>query len=520
MRIAALDMGSNSFHLLVVEAHPDGRFDPIVREKEMLRLGDVVARLGQLPPDVADRVVDAVRRFRTLADGAGADELVACATSAIREAANGDALVDRIAEEAGVTVDVISGRDEARLIFGAVRASVVLDPPPALCFDLGGGSLEVMVGDGGGLRWATSVHLGVARLTAELVRDDPPSSEDRERLRTRFLSVLGPVAGEVAAFAPRVAVGSSGTLCDLARMVAARRDGAVPESINQFSFARDEFLGLHDRLMAMGAAERAKLPGLDPKRADQIPTGSTFLACAFELFGFERFTVSEWALREGIVLEAIGRHDPAEWDGDPGAIRASSVVGLARRCGWNEAHSRHVARLAVELFDRTSVLHHLGPDDRDLLEHAALLHDIGEHVAVESHHKHTAYLVQHGRLRGFSPEEILTLASIARYHRRSDPKPSHEPFGQLPPDVQQRVTALAALLRLADGLDRGHGQVVDAIDVEVLDDAVRLQVVASADCDLELWGTRRKRGLFERLFDRRLEVTQVWPSGGVGSLPA
>src|SRR4051812_43037104 len=168
MRIAALDLGSNSFHLLVVEAHADGTFVPLVREKEVLRLGDVVTREGRLTDEACERAVAAVRRFKSLADGIDADELVACATSAVREADNGAELVDRVFEDTGVSVDVISGRDEARLIFGAVRASVVIDPGPAVCFALGGGSLEVMVGDNGGLLWSTSVHLGVARLTAEL----------------------------------------------------------------------------------------------------------------------------------------------------------------------------------------------------------------------------------------------------------------------------------------------------------------------------------------------------------------
>ena len=520
VRIAALDMGSNSFHLLVVEAHPDGTFESIMRDKEMLRLGDVVAREGAFPPEVADRAVECVRRFKALADAAGADEVVAKATSAIREADNGDALVDRIAAETGVEVEVISGRDEARLIFGAIRASVVLDPAPAVCFDLGGGSLEVMAGDAAALHWATSVHLGVARLTAELVRDDPPSAADLRRIRKRVTSVLAPIADETSAMRPRLAVGSSGTLCDLARMVAARREGAVPTTINQFSFGRDELSALHQELVALPASERAKLPGLEPRRADQIPVGSAFLMAAFDVFGFDRFTVSEWALREGIVLDAIPHHDPAEWDDDPRAIRRASVLGLARRCGWDEDHSRHVERLALQLFDGTARLHGLSAVDRELLAHAALLHDIGEHVSAEAHHKHTAYLVEHGRLRGFSPEEVLAVAAVARYHRRSDPMPAHEPFARLSPGLQERVTKLAALLRLADGLDRGHLQAVEGVGVDVRGGAVRLLVSSRGDCDLELWGVRRKRSLFERLFDRRVEAVPGWSEDEVGSLPA
>ena len=506
MRIAAFDLGTNSFHLLVVDAQPDGTFVPLVREKEMLRLGDEVSRAGRVGDTAANRAVTTLRRFRTLAEGAQTDEIVVCATSAIREAENGGELVDRFESEAGVRVSVISGLDEARYIFGAVRASVVIDPGPALCLDLGGGSMEVMVGDATGLKWASSVKLGVARLSAELVGSDPPSADDVRRLRERLTSSLAPLADEVARFHPKMAVGTSGTFCALARMVAARRPGGVPVSVNQLRFGREEFLAVHEQVMRLPSAERARLPGLDARRADILPAGSLLLATAMELFGFDELTVSEWALREGMVLDAIGRHDDADWSGDPRAIQRSSVLRLARDCNWDEGHSRQVARLALSLFDQTLPLHDLTPADRELLEHASLVHDIGEHVATESHHKHTAYLVQHGRLRGFSPDEVTELATLARYHRGADPRPSHEPYAGLRPERRERVARMAALLRVADGLDRGRSAAVGDIKVVANGSRVRVNVWGTGDIDVDLWGGRRKRELFERLFDRRLEL--------------
>ncbi|HEV3353207.1 MAG TPA: Ppx/GppA phosphatase family protein [Acidimicrobiales bacterium] len=506
MRIAAIDLGTNSFHLLVVEAHPDGTFLPLVREKEMLRLGDAVSREGRIGARLMGEAVAAVRRFAAMAEGIGCDEIVACGTSAIREADNGSELVDRIEAETGIRPRVISGRDEARLIFAAVRASVLLDPSPALCFDLGGGSLEVMVGDRAGLLWSTSLKLGVARLTAELVDSDPLSEHDQRRLRDRLTGLLAPVADVAADLGPKLAVGTSGTFCDLARMVAAARNGGPPVSVNQLCISRQDFLAVHEQVLAATAAERLRMSGLDARRVDLIPAGSMVLATAMELFGFDEFVVSEWALREGIVLDAIGHHDPADWTGDPRAMRRASVISLARRCGWDEAHGTQVAQLAGDLFDRTIPLHRLSGVDRELLEYAGLLHDIGEHVSTSSHHKHTAYLIEHGSLRGFDPEEVLALAALARYHRRSEPKPSHEPFASLPPERQERVTKLAALLRLADGLDRAHQGAVEGIDVEIAADRVRVDVHARGEVDLELWGARRKRALFERLFERRVEV--------------
>lgn len=506
MRIAAFDLGSNSFHLLVVDAHPDGTFAPLIKEKDMLRLGDAVGREGRIPDPLADRAVGTVGRFRKLAIGAGTEEIHARATSALREAENGGEVVDRMAAEAGVKVRVISGQEEARLIFEAVRAAVVIDPGPALCLDLGGGSLEVMVGDRESLKFSASVPLGVARLTAELVNGDPLTSDDVGRLEKRATSVLAPLADDVAQLGPAMAVGSSGTFCDLARMVAARRIGSVPRSINQFSFTRDELLPLHEELLALRSSERAGLPGLESKRADIIPTGSTVLLTAMELFGFDKLTVSEWALREGIVLDVIPGHEAVDWSGDPRAIRASSVLQLARRCNWDEGHSRQTARLALDLFDQAASLHRLGPDDRELLEHASLLHDIGEHVSTESHHKHSAYLIQHGHLRGFTPEEVDFLAALARAHRGGSPKPSHEPFGSLDREARDRVTRLAALLRVADGLDRGRSANVSGIDMVLDGSRARLVIRSEADIAVELWGARRKRELFERLFERRLDV--------------
>jgi exopolyphosphatase/guanosine-5'-triphosphate,3'-diphosphate pyrophosphatase len=506
MRIAAFDLGSNSFHLLVVDAHPDGTFAPLIREKEMLRLGDAVGREGRIPDALADRAVDTVARFRKLATGAGTEEIHARATAALREAENGGEVVDRMAAEAGVDVRVISGQEEARLIFAAVKAAVVIDPGPALCLDLGGGSLEVMVGDRSALGFVASVPLGVARLSAELVTGDPLSTDDVRRLEKRVTSVLAPLADDVARLKPAMAVGSSGTFCDLARMVAARRTGNVPRSINQFSFSRDELLPLHEELLAKRSAERASIPGLEAKRADIIATGSTVLLTAMELFGFDRMTVSEWALREGIVLDAIPRHEAADWSGDPGAIRHTSVLQLARRCNWDEVHGRQTARLALDLFDQTAPLHGLGAGDRELLEHAGLLHDIGEHVSTESHHKHSAYLIQHGKLRGFTPAEVDIVAALARAHRGGTPKPSHEPFGALDDGARDRVTRLAALLRVADGLDRGRSGNVTGIEVVLDGERARLVARSGTDIAIELWGARRKRELFERVFRRRLDV--------------
>lgn len=514
MRIAAIDLGTNSFHLLVVDAGPDGSFVPLVREKEMLRLGDDVAREGRISRDASRRALDTLRRFRALADGAGATRVVACATSAFREASNGRRLAGMLAEETGIHARIIDGETEAGLIYSAVQASVLMEKGPVLAFDLGGGSLEVMVGDSEALWWAGSLPLGVARLSAEVVRNDPPSRGDQRRLRKRIVDLLEPVAGQIAdrfdmgaPGGPALAVGSGGTFCDLARMVAYRRQGGIPVSVNQFAFSRHEFLELHEELMAATAAERRRMPGLELRRADLVPAGAMLLATAMELFGFDELTVSEWALREGMVLESLRALHPVDAQALGAAdIRRGSVAALGRRCSWDEGHARHVARLALQIFDQSHRLHRLGDDDRELLEYAALLHDIGEHVSVLAQHKHTSYLIQHGRLRGFAPDEVLALAALARYGGRGYPKSSHKPFGSLSPKRRDRVVKLAVVLRLAAALDRGRAQVVDSVGVELSGGRLRLRVQADRNCELELWATSRQAPLLERVFGRRLEL--------------
>jgi exopolyphosphatase / guanosine-5'-triphosphate,3'-diphosphate pyrophosphatase len=506
VRIAALDLGSNSFHLLVADAHADGTFEPLVRDKEMLRLGSVVAATGRIGEAAGAAAVDAVRRFRAQAESLEAEELVVCATAALREARDSALIVDRIETETGTKVRVISGREEARLIFGAVRASVVIDPGPALALDLGGGSLELMVGDTNKLAWSTSLKLGVGRLTTDLVRGDPPNAGDRRRLVHAVSTAIGRVLPDIAKLKPRQAIGSSGTLETLVRLAAGRRGGPVPASVNQLMVTARELDLLTQDLLRMTSAERAALPGVDSRRADLLPAGALLAMTVLDLTGLVEFVGCEWALREGMVLDAIASHSRAEWSGQPRAMRRDSVVSLCRRCGWNEAHASKVSRLAVELFDGTASLHRLDREDRELLELGALLHDIGEHVAMEGHERHTAYLIENGRLRGFRPDETAVLACLGRFHKRGSPKMSFEPYSHLSNSNRDRVTALVALLQVADALDRSHGGPVRDIEVYTSPGLVEVVVHADDDIDLELWGLRRKRELFERVFGCRLEI--------------
>ncbi len=514
MRIAALDLGSNSFHMIVVEARLDGTFLPLVRERETLRLGDRVAKTGALGEPAMTEALEVIKRFIQMAQASKADEVIALGTAAIREASDGTEFVERVRSETGIEIKVVDGTREAELIFTAVRSSVLIDPGPALVADLGGGSLELIVGDRAEIFYAASVPIGVGRLTAA-IENDPLKESDLRRLRRIVAETLDPVIDEIVARGPKQFIVSSGTFLALVRMAAAREDGTVNEIVNQLSVEREVFEELAEEVFKLRAAERAKLPGSDPRRAEQLPAGAVVLEYLLNETGFGELTASEWALREGIVLDAIGAHDPVELLGDPRALRRWSVLSLCRRSNWRQPHARQVALLATQLFDATRFLHARGADERELLEFAAYLHDIGEHISHEGHDRHTAYLIENGGLRGFSPSEVRILASIGRFHVRGTPKPSFEAFGELSEDDAARAVELIAILRLADALDASHRGLVRAIEVSPLGPARTLTISAAtrADAGLELWSARRKQELFERIFGVDLAVTAAPTSG-------
>lgn len=323
----------------------------------------------------------------------------------------------------------------------------------------------------------------------------------------RISDELAPVLEEVRRRRPLMAVGTSGTINDLGRLAAATDDGDIPASANGLRIEADQLRALQRRILHMSAIERRRLPGIEDKRADLLPAGVTLLVTIFDVFDLDAMVTSDWALREGIVLDAVRVHDPDDWSDDPRALRRAAVAGLARRCGSDIEHSRQVSLLALSLFDQTQALHQLDDSDREMLEYAALLHDIGQHVSRKGHHRHAAYLVDHAQLRGFAPGEIEFLAALVRHHRRGEIKASEPRAAALDKGSRERLRKLAALLRLADGLDRGRRGVVERLDVEVGADLVVLRLHARDDAELELWGVRRRRDLFEKVFERELEAT-------------
>ncbi len=519
--LAAIDIGTNSFHMVVARVGPIGddgegagpRFEVIEREKEMVRLGSSSGDMKRLEPEAIDRGVEALKRLARIAAIHGAD-IHAVATSAVREAENADAFIDRARLEAGIDVEVIAGVEEARLIhLGVLQAVPVFDRRLVL-IDIGGGSTEILVGEQGETLAAGSLKLGAIRLTRRFFRSDRDHPSAVESCRRHVRSVLAPMVREVEALGFDVAIASSGTAETVAALVHARRGGSPLRTYNNFEMSAAEITEVIAVLAgAASVEERRRLPGMDPSRADIILGGALVLEQAVLELGIDTVLISDHALREGVLLDALSRRRGATLH-HLQDLRRRSVMHLVEAMDDDPAHSKRAAALTLEVFDGLAPLHGLGDDSRELLEASALLANVGLSVSHSEHHKHSYYVIRHSdRLAGFTDHEIELIALVARYHRKSAPKLKHTEFARLRDADQDRVRAMAGLLRLGIAFDRSHGGPVAGL--RVLDDhsdapiVIELAPRGDVDLSLELQAADERRGLLEEVLGRQLRFTAV-----------
>lgn len=510
-RLAAVDVGTNSFHLIVVKLLPDHSFTVLNKEKIVVRLGESPKQIKHLNEDAIRRGIEAMKLFALVAARMEAP-IRAIATSAVREAHNGEEFIRRVRRETGVEIEVVSGFEEARLIYlGVMQGLPIYDERIAL-FDIGGGSTEILVGESGKSLYANSFKIGAIRMTQRFFPDEEISRRQVERMRLFLQGEIYFAAREVRAHAPRRMIASSGTAQTLAAMVLASRGEPIPDSLNGFTLSLAELRRvLKTILKARTHAERARLPGCDPRRADILAAGGVVLETILEECGFDECTISTYALREGIILDTIRKH--AGHDGGVPArlfdLRYETVMKIGRTYDFDEAHGVQVARLALSLYDGLGTLHGLSNDSRELLEAAALLHDIGYYISHAAHHKHAYYLIRNSEMLGFNDEEIAVIANVARYHRKSHPKMRHEEFNLLSVEDRNRVRILAGLLRIADGLDRTHQGLVEhaTATYDETSVAIRIASMESRKPTFELWSADRKKELLEEALGR--DVTLV-----------
>jgi exopolyphosphatase/guanosine-5'-triphosphate,3'-diphosphate pyrophosphatase len=505
-RIAAIDLGTNSFHALIVEIFSDGSFYTVDKLKEMVLLAE--KGLGdKLSVQAMDRGIEALKKIKLLADNQQAETILAYATSAIREAENGGDFIQRAIDEVGVKINAIPGRIEAELIGLAVQHGIRMPKNPAVIMDIGGGSVEFILADQEKFHHLSSKKLGVARMTAQFIDHDPITQKEIDSLKNYFDNQLADVAEAFAMHRSSMLVGSSGTMENIGLMIAHRNNKTPNLTVNELEFTAKEFFEFYDEVIGLDEKKRAKLKGLDEKRIKLLPAGLVLVYYILEKFGIKRVKISSQALREGIVLRYIKKEMSdgvrVHLDESP---RRRSVLELVHKCDWHEEHSIHVAKIALKLFDELSDEMNLELQDRELLEYASFMHDIGYHISHRKHHKHALYIINNADLKGFKEEEIDVMANVARYHRRSTPKSRHSHFKKLDKNVKARVEKLSAILRVADGLDRSHFQNVRELEVKKNSDKIKLKIETETDPNLEIWGAMRKRFLFEKVTGKELEI--------------
>jgi exopolyphosphatase/guanosine-5'-triphosphate,3'-diphosphate pyrophosphatase len=528
VRLAVIDIGSNTAHLTVVDGHLDGTFTPVAEQRVVLKLAESAFPAMLIPDEAAERLEQTVGRLRVFASERRVDALVAFATSAIREASNGMAVLGRVREATGVPVRVLPGAEEARLTYVAARAWATFSARRLLALDIGGGSLEVAGGEGEHPEIAVSLPLGATRLTRRFVRGDPPGADELAALRVHGLNLLGPLAEKVRGQDWDVVCATSRTF----RTLAAVADG-LPQTASParaFGFAgvdgrtapvltADTVNLLAGHLARTTMRQRVRLKGIDRLRAGNLVAGSQLAALTMQAFGLDRLVLAPWALREGVIIEhfrAAGEEteEPAtELTTREATVpeplhrpRLAAVVAFAHRYDWDEAHSRLVAHLAVSLFDQTSGLHGLGPAERELLYFAGLLHDVGVAVAQSAHHKHSLYIIGNAEIEGFTPRELRLMANVARYHRKALPAEHHVEYMALSSEDRRLVRRLGALLRLADGMDLDHFQVIESVQVAESGRGLTLELESRDEPRLALWATGQLSDLFEMEFGRRVRA--------------
>ncbi len=510
-RIAAIDLGTNSFHAVMVDIYPDGSFRTVDKLKEMVILAEKGMK-NNLSPEAMDRGIEALKRIKFLCDSIGVENILAFATSAIREAENGGEFVQRMIDEVGIKARAIPGKMEAELIGLAVRHTISLGEENVLMVDIGGGSVEFILGNKDKFHYLTSLKLGVARMAAPFVNNDPVTKKEIKELNKHFERELKKVSEVLEKYPVKTIIGSSGTMENIAAMIVTQQSDAEILTLNELEYSRKDFEKFYKDFIELKSAKRAKINGLEEKRINIINPGMVLVKFLLEKYKIENIKISEGALRDGMIIDFINKEKVK-----PNALlvenfpepRKRSIYELLRKCNWQEQHSLHVATIALQLFDSLQEELDLQDSDRELLEYATLLHDIGYYISHRKHHKHALYLIRNSDLRGFREDEINLMAHVARYHRRSIPQKRHGLYKELNKDLRKRIKKLAAILRIADGLDRSHFQNVKELEIQNKKKEIILYINTESDAALEIWGAMRKSRLLEKVTGKSLEIYNV-----------
>lgn len=512
--LAAIDIGTNSIHMVIVKIQPSlPSFTIIAREKDTVRLGHRDRHTGKLTEEAMERSMKALRRCQDLAKSFQVDALVAVATSAMREARNGNEFLRRIETELKLKVDLISGQEEARRIYLGVLSAIDFNQQPHYLIDIGGGSTEISLVETHEARFLSSTKVGAVRLTQDFVSTDPISDREFATLKAYIRGMLErPIdelkehlqPGEIAKM-----IGTSGTIETLAEMKAMAELGTVPNPLQGYSFSFKSLDRLIEKMRNLNCEARANLPGMSDKRSEIILAGALILREAMDLLAVKEIMLCEQALREGVIVDWMLTHGLIESRlSYQGSIRERSVMAIAKKYRVPTEHSQRTAKFCLEIFDQLQgKLHQWQRPEREMLWAAAILHNCGLYISHAAHHKHSYYLIRNAELLGFNETQLEIVANLARYHRKSKPKKKHQNYQNLAHKHQrQMVSELSAMMRLAVALDRRQVGAIANINC-VYDESqhhlvLQLTPTYSEDpCELELWSLDYKKAIFEEEFE-------------------
>lgn len=510
--VAAIDIGTNSIHMVVVQINPElPAFEIIDTEKSTVRLGERDPETGALTEAAMQRSMDSLHRCIEIAKARNVEQMIAAATSAVREAPNGDEFIQRVEEKLELTIDIIAGEEEARRIYLGVLSGMEFDGNPHVIIDIGGGSTELILGDGKKARSLSSTKVGAVRLSELFVKHDPIAKHEFIQMRAYVRGMLEKPIEKLRSHLkpdelPQL-IGTSGTIESLLKVSACEAMGTCPTSLHGYELTIEQLRALVERFAKLTYDKRCLVSGMSERRAEIILSGAVVLLEAMELLKLNSLKTCERSLREGMIVDWMMKYglieDRLKYQG---SVRERTVIHLAQHYHVNIDSAKHIAQFSLQIFDQLQgLLHYWQPEDRELLWSAAILHNTGHFVSHSAHHKHSYYLIRNAGLLGFSNTEIELIANIARYHRKGPPKRKHESYGALSKKNRKRVDQLSAILKLAVALDRRE---IGAIaDLQCTYHAAAKSVILHLkpqrhddDCSLELWSLDYKKPSFEGEF--------------------
>lgn len=519
-RIAAIDMGSNSFHIVVAEIDPEHQsFKLLDKLKETVRFA-AFTKSHELSKTDMKNGFETLKRFKKLAEGHNVTEIIASATSAIREAPNGKEWLTDIRNKLEIDAHAISGVEEARLIYLGVLSTLQLKGRKVAIIDIGGGSTELIVGDEQFIYHLSSTKAGAVRISQRDLKDEADNLKEKVANTEKHIEGLFTTkiqeAKESGGF--DILVGTSGTIKTIAKIDYKLHkfsdDEENPKSFNQYKFSYDSLCRIIDKMIITPKTRRAEKFGISQKRAEIILAGAITLKVVMKNLGATEIKYCDRALREGLIVDKLLQKgvitNRLKYQQ---TIRDRSVYELAKKYNFSKEHSEQVKRLGEVIFDKTKgILHEYTEAEKELLDASAILHDIGSWISHNDHHKHTYYLIKNSGLLGFNEEEVSLIANIARYHRQTHPKDSHPNYQKLTRNHKKLVRELSSILRIAEGLDKGHKSAIK--DIEILHDKAKNKLkfiltsdIKGYDCSLEKWSAIGKSKDLQREFDIEVDFT-------------